>query len=101
MAKIIITKRYDHRWPSRAVTCFLPRELPYVVKREVATAAVEGGYGFEPESDTDADTAREDQPAGQLDGRDSRPVDDNAGPSADRDLHRAGADDGADQPPAE
>lgn len=97
MARLIITRRYDHRWPSRAMTCFQPREEPYTVRREVLVAAVAGGYGFEPENPPHEPSAPPDA-AGELDGQHIGQGGTGAGLSADADVHVDRGDDGAFEP---
>jgi len=47
--KVLFTARYDHKWPSRAVTCF-PEGWSGRVKREVAAAAIAKGKATEMKS---------------------------------------------------
>lgn len=42
MAQVRFTAKYDHTWPSRAVTAY-PKGFIGSVKREVATAAIAAG----------------------------------------------------------
>lgn len=57
MAKVHFTAKYDHTWPSRAVTAY-PAGFIGSVKREVATAAIAAGKAEPcPESTSVADGA--------------------------------------------
>ena len=70
--RIVFTREYNHRWPSRAMSCFKVTGEPITVKREVAEAAIAKGYAKPaPRGKVSAGGKTQHHAPGALDGRDT------------------------------
>lgn len=52
MAKLIVTKSHDYRWPSGSITAFKASSDAVTTRRICVEHAVAKGFGYDPEAKT-------------------------------------------------